>query len=76
MRIPLCVSWSGSWHFRPRGGIILYLCVHMHVCVCACAKNIGADGIKFPLAHFTPWGSCFSQYCLCVCVRVHMHVSV
>ena len=49
----------------------------MYVCVCACvgvcAKNIWADGIKFPSAQFTPCGPRLSQcsaVCVCVCVCV------
>lgn len=40
------------------------------VCVCVCARNIWADGIKFPSARFTPHGPLMSQHCACACVDV------
>lgn len=41
------------------------MCVSMHSSVCA--RSIWADGIKFPLAHFTPYSPLMSQVCVCLC---------
>lgn len=40
------------------------------LCVCVYARNIWADGIKFPSARFTPHGPLMSQHSACVCVDV------
>ena len=61
--------------------VCVCVCVSVCVRVCAgvCAKNIWADGIKFPSAQFTPCGPRPSQcsavcvcvcWCVCVCVCV------
>lgn len=64
----VCVC-VGSWQAKP-SGCIEGIGKQIVVCVCVYARNIWADGIKFPSARFTPHGPLMSQHSACVCVDV------